>query len=520
MYLRLMTRIALSLSIAPLFACSDDAQSAAPAAGNPSSNDRQPAAPAAGNPSSNDRQPAAPVAGTPPSNDGQPAAPVAFDPSSNDAAPVSKCGPDDNPERGLQGDVYPDTVNCGLTLLSTIPFAGSVDGAGHCAYVRERGTAPYTGGLIRAFSLADPFNPVQTDEELSVGGSESMRAQTVAGRSILASGRGVYDVSTCEDIVKKGEIIWPSANAQAGNYGAALSSHEIAISHDARRVYSGLGFNIAYIDDLDKPETWTESDWSCEMNRQSGFAVSVPNACAGPMHQDVGRQYSHSSDDNLEGTVWYGANQEGSATQMEPATARMVDISDPTKITILDTVANLPGHSMNWWRTPDGREFIIGANEGFGSADSCVPYPRPVNLGNALDAYIVEVTGKKFGTPFNLTLEINKPENCAAAKASGANASISEHSVYNRNGAAFVMIEHGGAGLRIFDVRDGEHPKEVAYFNDKNGFTHSAQFHYDDARGLIVTSGRLVTHVLMVQPQTIMALGLPMPTDPNYPYHR
>jgi hypothetical protein len=447
------------------------------------------------------------------------AAPDAGDASINDAGPVSKCGPDDNPERGLQGDVYPNTVNCGLTLLSTIPFAGSVDGAGHCAYIRAPGTAPYTGGLIRAFSLADPFNPVKTDEELSVGGSESMRAQTVEGRSILVSGRGVYDVSKCEDIVKKGEIIWPSANAQAGVYGRALSSHEIGISHNAKRVYSGLGFNIAFIDDLDKPETWTVSDWSCEMNRLSGFTVT-PGACDGPTHQDVGRQYSHTSDDNLEGTVWYGANQEGSATQMERATARMVDISDPTKITILDTVANFPGHSMNWWRTPDGREFIVGANEGMGPADSCVPYPRPVNLGNALDAYIVEVTGKKFGTPFHLTLEINKPENCEAAKASRANASISAHSVYNRHGAAFVMIEYGGGGLRIFDLRAGEHPKEVAYFNDKNGFTHSGPFHYDDARGLIVTSGRMATHVLMVQPQTIQALGLPMPTDPKYPYYK
>jgi hypothetical protein len=495
MSLRLMTRIALSLSIAPLFACSENAQLAAPADAGHTLDDAGGQIPDA-------------------------AAPDAGNASSNDAGLASKCGPDDNPELGLQGDVYPNTVNCGLTLLSTIPFAGSVDGVGHCVYIREPGTMPYTGGLIRAFSLADPFNPVKTDEELSVGGSESMRAKTVEGRSILASGRGVYDVTNCEDIVKKGEITWPSANAQAGNYLAALTSHEIAISHNAKRVYTGLGFGIGYIDDLGKPDTWTVSDWSCEMDRQSGFAVSAPKTCDGPTHQDVGRQYSHSSDDNLEGTVWYGANQEGSPTQMERATVRMVDISDPTKITILDTLASFPGHSMNWWRTPDGRDFIIGANEGTGRPDSCVPYPRPVNLGNNLDAYIVEVTGKKFGTPYHLTLDIDKPENCQAAKASGANAANSETSVYNRNGAAFVMIEHGFGGLRIFDLRDGEHPKEVAYFNDKNSFTHSGQFHYDDARGLIVTSGRMVTHVLMVQPQTIKALGLPMPTDPKYPYHQ
>ena len=129
-------------------------------------------------------------------------------------------------------------------------------------------------------------------------------------------------------------------------------------------------------------------------------------------------------------------------------------------------------------------EFIIGANEGFGAADTCVKYPRPTNLGNALDAYVVEVTGKKFGKPFPLTLDINKPENCQAAKASGASASITEHSVYNKNGAAFVMMEFGRAGLRVFDLRDGEHPKEVAYYNDGAGHVHSGVFHYDEARGL------------------------------------
>jgi hypothetical protein len=300
-----------------------------------------------------------------------------------------------------------------------------------------------------------------------------------------------------------------------GLFFAALSSHEIAISHDAKRVYSGLGFSVAHIEDLEHADTWKVNDWACEMNKQSNFPTDVPNACDGPVHQDVGRQYSHSSDDNLEGTVWYGANQNGDGfSAMEPSTARMVDISDPNSIKILDTVHEFPGHSMNWWRTPDGREFIIGANEG-GGADSCVKYPRPTNLGNALDAYIVEVTGNKFGKPFTLTLDVNLPENCQTP---GAKPVLSEHSVYNKNGAAFVMLEFGTAGLRVFDLRAGEHPKEVAYYNDGKGHSHSGVFHYDEARGIMLASGTQAMHVLMLQPQMIAALGLPMPTDPKYPY--
>jgi hypothetical protein len=425
----------------------------------------------------------------------------------------AECGPGDSPETGLQGGRYAGTVNCGLTLLSEIPFGGHAQGSGHCAYVRLGG-GPYMGSDIKAFSLADPLKPVETDSVVAVGGSESMRAHTVEGRAVLVSGSGVYDISDCEQLVKKGEIEWPSANAQVGFYLAALSSHEISISHDAKRVYSGLGFAVAHIENLNQPDTWTVKNWSCEMNRQSNFPGADLGACEGESHADVGRQYSHSSDDNLEGTVWYGANQEGSGSQMERATARMVAISDPTKITILDTVPLFPGHSMNWWRAPDGREFIIGANEAGG--DACAPYPRPVNLGNALDAYIVEVTGNKFGEPFALTLEANKPENCRMAGA--GNGVISEHSVYNKDGAAFVMIEFGGAGLRVFDLRDGYKPREVAYYNDGRGHVHSGVFHYDEKRGIMLASGTSAVHVLMLQPQMIEALGLPMPTDPGYPY--
>jgi|GEM_PF-2086097 len=475
-------------------------------------------------PTAGSQSPDGPPLPTPAAGTGAAGAAAAGSGAAGAAAPTevveATCGASDKPETGLQGDVYQGTVNCGLTLLSEIPHGGSAQGAGHCAYVRLSGSAPYMGGAIKAFSLVDPLKPVETDEEQSIGGSESMRAHTAAdGRAVLVSGKGVYDVSNCEDIVKKGEIAWPSANAQSGLLFAALSSHEISISHDARRVYSGLGFNIAFIEDLENPASWEVKNWSCEMNKQSNFPGDVPNSCEGPSQEDLGRQYSHSSDDNLEGTVWYGANQEGSSSQMEPSTARMVDISNRDSIKILDTVVQFPGHSMNWWRTPDGREFIIGANEGIGSAgDPCVPYPRPVNLGNALDAYVVEVTGNKFGKPFPLTLDINKPENCQAATASRASAAITEHSVYNKNGAAFVMIEYGGAGLRLFDLRDGDHPKEVAYYNDGRGHVHSGVFHYDDARGLVIASGTQAVHVLMLQPQMIKALGLPQPTDPKYPY--
>ena len=232
-------------------------------------------------PVATDVAPDAPVMNTP-ARAGAAGTPAAGSGGDTDIPVEAKCGEGDNPETGLQGDVYPGTVNCGLTLLSKIPFGGSAQGSGHCAFVR-------TGSAIKSFSLADPLQPVETDEEPTVGGSESMRAHTVDGRAVLVSGKGVYDVSNCEELVKKGEIQWPSANAQSGLLFAALSSHEISISHDAKRVYSGLGFAVAHIEDLENSASWKVNNWSCEMNKQSMFPGEVPSSCEGPTQEDLGR---------------------------------------------------------------------------------------------------------------------------------------------------------------------------------------------------------------------------------------
>lgn len=440
--------------------------------------------------------------------------------TSNPPLPISLCGPSDNPETGIQGDKAPMTgANCGLTMLSWVPGGGAIAGSGHCAYVRLAGTTPYTGTVVKAYDLSDPTNPVETDETPSLGGSESIRAVTTADRAVLVAGSGVYDVSNCEDLVLKGEIQWPSFFAQMENYATATSSHEIALSHDAKRVYTGIGFGVADISNLEDPSTWAVKIWICEMNVQSGYPQGDASACDTAPEVDYQRQYSHSSDENLEGTRWYGANQIETTDGVEIPTLRVVDISVPGAITLLDEMTVFPGHSMTWWRTPSGKEFVMGANEDLvGTSDTCQDYPRPKGVGNAAEAYIAEVTNDVLMQASLLTLDINKPENCDAATASGVVATITEHAVYNKNGAAFGMIEFGDAGLRIFDLRDGYAPKEVAYFNTGNGHVHSGLFHYDDARGLILASGSTGLQVLEVQPQIIDALGLPYPTDPNYPY--
>jgi len=438
------------------------------------------------------------------------------------------CGSADTPETGIQGDIPgANGVNCGLTFLSQLPSSlkGAVQGAGHCAYVRNNTGMYGQNGVMKAFSLADPLHPVQTDEEPLYGGTESFRTKVTGDRAILVAGRGVWDITNCEDLVFKGEIQWPSTNSRNGANIAGTSSHELAISHDARRVYSGLGFAVAYLDNLNDPSTWQVYNHTCAIGRQAGYPEhqgpeGSPTLCDIAPQGDYGPQYSHSSDDNLEGTRWYGANQNGDmVTQLEPATLRVVDISARGQPKVLDSLAELPGHSMDWWRSPDGREYVVGANEA-SPGDTCQPHPRSTALGNSADGYVAEVTGDNLVHASRISLMINEPQNCVARQLSGSNAAITETTIYNQHGAAMLMVEFGdpdsGGGLRVFDVRDGYHPKEVAYFNT-GGFVHSGRFYYDEQRGLLLTPATAGMQVLELQPQVITALGLPTPTDPAYP---
>ena len=136
------------------------------------------------------------------------AAEPALDPNTSPAL----CGPEDEPEPGMQGDLpLGQTAHfaCGLTLVSQLPADGPVQGSGHCAYVRTEGGPYGAGSVIRVFDMRDPANPVQVGEPLPTYlQSETMRAVTTDERAVLVQGGAVYDIRDCEHPVFKGHIEW------------------------------------------------------------------------------------------------------------------------------------------------------------------------------------------------------------------------------------------------------------------------------------------------------------------------
>jgi hypothetical protein len=179
------------------------------------------------------------------------------------------------------------------------------------------------------------------------------------------------------------------------------------------------------------------------------------------------------------------------------------------------------GHSVRL-ATINGRTYALHSEESIvgPTAKGCVPASTNP-FGGAAQPWLSDVTDPTHPAMrvSQLTLAINDPANCAAEVADGEDASVHYHDVDNQAHTTFVMASMWNAGLRVFDVRQPLHPKEMAYFNpgtflrpSDSGVLDKAWGHvrYDRLTGQIwfaTQSGGF--WVVELEPQVRRALGLP-----------
>jgi hypothetical protein len=411
--------------------------------------------------------------------------------------PKAICGPGDHTESGLQGETSlqermsgdsETAYNCNLELVGQEPQdtyqgAYSQDGPAYydvCAYYGTDRAATLQG--IKVIDVTDPEHPVVsahlTDTPSAINPHETVA--TNAKKRILVAGQNggpnfaVYDVSDCRHPVLKSSITLPGSNGHMGAFAADGNTYYLS----QNPCCSGTGGPL-YIVDLTDPSnakqlpTWTFATngrpHSLNLN-PLGFAPGLGEGTRAYMGQ--GRSWPFA--DAPDGLV-------------------ITDVSDyqlrrpNPQIRIISTLF-YPDQGTGESMVPvkiNGHPYIISLDEaGAASASdgwagactrgfSAFGYPQIIDVADELHPKIIS----------KIRLQVHDPANCEALRletppdvpgtAPGTNLPAISGTT-NYSGEACVadnpddtkMLACGfqNAGLRVFDVSDPTHPKEIAYW--------------------------------------------------------
>jgi len=410
--------------------------------------------------------------------------------------PKANCGPTDHTESGLQGETTQQerfsgdsetAYNCNLELVGEEPQdtyqgAYSQDGPAYydvCAYYgTDRGAT--TGQGIKVIDVSDPQHPVVstqlTDSPAALAPHETV--STHARRHLLVAGQttgpnfAVYDISDCRHPVLKGQV-----NASSPSF-----HHMGAFSPDGNTFYAsqnaqGIGGFVYIFDISDPANPKSLQPWQYAGNGRphsltlntSSFLPGVPEGTRAFVGQNVQFPYATGGD----GLV-------------------IEDVSDyqnrlPTpQIRIISTLFSQLGGAESMIQVKiQGHPYIITTDEAGGAggaggwAAACARGASPFGFPQIVD--VADVNNPKIIA--KLRLEVSDPANCAAllaetppdvpGTAPGTNlpaisgtTNYSEEACVPDNSADTKMLACGfqNAQLRVFDVSDPTHPKEIAYW--------------------------------------------------------
>jgi hypothetical protein len=413
------------------------------------------------------------------------------------SVPKAVCGPTDHTESGLQGETTQQerfggdsehAYNCNLQLVGEEPqdtFQGaySQDGPAYydvCAYYGTDNTN--TGQGIKVIDVSDPEHPRVTahltDTPAALAPHETVH--TNADRRLLVAGQtggdnfAAYDISDCRHPVLKSSIHMPGSNGHMGNF--APDGKTFYLSQNP--CCSGFGGPL-YIVDLSDPShaqmlpTWNFAGdgrpHSLNVNPQ-GFAPGLAEGTRAYMNQ--GRSFPFT--DGGDGLV-------------------LTDVSDyqfrrpNPQIRIISTLFfqdQGTGESMIPVKIK-GHPYLIstdeaGAASGAGGwATACARgvgafgFPQIIDVADEAHPKIIA----------KIRLQVNDPANCASLLAetppdvpgtapgtnlpaiSGTtNYSAEACVVDNPDDAKMLACGFQNAQLRVFDVSDPTHPREIAYW--------------------------------------------------------
>ncbi|MFA5941822.1 MAG: hypothetical protein WC809_20935 [Sinimarinibacterium sp.] len=407
-------------------------------------------------------------------------APAAPAPTGAAASDKAVCGPGSHPEIGIQGRVSraehesgraAEGYRCNVEVVGThtIPDAVGtvggfkveryVDAAGHdCAYYDTTLTFPtnvFDGEAgVNVLDMADPANPVLTERLLTIAMLSPHESLVVShARGLLAAVAGnaalypgvvdLYDISQdCRHPVLKASL--PLAPA----------GHESGMAPDGRTFYvasPGTPTIVAIdISDPALPKPLAILPYyshglsiSDDGNRAYLAGVGVPGAaCAFAVTCSV-------PDPNMDRALVILDVSEIQARKANPS------VREISRLTW--SPMSIPQNAIPF--TNNGHPYLVEIDEFARGGE--VGAARIIDIGDETQPKVVS----------DLRLEVHNPENFEAVADDPGNQFIGQGyaghycNVPTRTDPPIVACSMIASGLRVFDIRDPLHPREVAYFN-------------------------------------------------------
>lgn len=382
-----------------------------------------------------------------------------------DPGPVPRavCGPGSNPETGRQGRVPAEEIEngraaqgyrCNTELVGQYPPAGTagtggfkvlryVDEAGHeCAFYDTALIAPLNAATARerltgvyVLDMTDPARPVRTATLLSPAMQsphESLALSMRRGLLVAVMGNPFFLPGQVEVYDVRRDCRTPSL---LSSFPAGLLGHESGFAPDGLTYYAA-------------------SLWSGTLT-----AVDLADP-SNPRTVWVGAYNSHGLSISEDGTRAYLAAKPGlvildtSEVQHRKSNPSVRVISTLTWDTVSTPQVTIPV-------TISGHPYVIEMDE-YASGDN-VGAARVIDIADETSPVVIA----------NIRLEVNMAAN-RASQAGDPGLSTDRYTghyceVPTRVDPGVLACTFIQSGLRLIDIRDPHHPKEVAYFNAPGG---------------------------------------------------
>jgi len=395
-----------------------------------------------------------------------------------ESVPKARCGPADHTESGLQGQTTPRerssgdserAYNCNLELVSQFRGEGSVSQNGpayfnQCAYFATNDNSQQQHLGVVVVDVSDPQNPTAStyldDTSAMLNPHETLRAHV--GRKLLAAAQNngpnfaVYDLSSgCLHPSRRASISLSGSQAHMGNFAQDGMTYYVGQNN------RGIG-GFVYVVALDDPSNPQEL----------------------PPWQFLSDGRPHGMWTNAAGTRLY-AGQPGlfgnTGSSIGPDGLVIDDVSDyqfrrlNPQIRIVSKVFwSDQGQAEDMYPIHvQGRTYIVSTDES-GGAGGAGGLPAACARGASPFGYpnIIDITNEKKPTIVaKLMLQVSEPANCMKLvnDPPDVGAGAPEYSVERcvANGAdnpTMLACTFHNAGLRVFDIRDMFHAKEIAYY--------------------------------------------------------